>query len=405
MRVREFLSAGHFPTLISAFLYFDMSFMVWMLIGALASFIGAEFGLTDAQKGVMVALPILGGAVSRLLFGFLADRMGGRRTGILGLGLTLLPLLFSWLWVDSFSGILVAGLLLGVAGASFAVALPLASRWYPARYQGLVMGIAGAGNSGTVVAALFGPLLAEYFGWHAVFAVAAGAIFLTLVVFTILSKDSPDQPPPKQLADYWRVLLERDVGWFALFYTVTFGGFVGLASFLGIFYHEQYELNRVTAGSVAALCVVGGSFLRPVGGYLADRFGGIRVLTVLYVSVGLAMLALSMMPPLASSTAVMFVGMGMLGMGNGSVFQLVPQRFGREIGIVTGIVGAAGGFGGFLLPILFGSLKQLTGSFSGGLFIFSMVAFGCAGALLHVSRAWEGALAGVSLADSRGFRS
>jgi NNP family nitrate/nitrite transporter-like MFS transporter len=199
--------------------------------------------------------------------------------------------------------------------------------------------------------------------------------------------------------------LERDVGWFALFYTVTFGGFVGLASFLGIFYHEQYELNRVTAGSVAALCVVGGSFLRPVGGYLADRFGGIRVLTVLYVSVGLAMLALSMMPPLASSTAVMFVGMGMLGMGNGSVFQLVPQRFGREIGIVTGIVGAAGGFGGFLLPILFGSLKQLTGSFSGGLFIFSMVAFGCAGALLHVSRAWEGALAGVSLADSRGFRS
>jgi NNP family nitrate/nitrite transporter-like MFS transporter len=394
MDFRGFAKAGHWPSLLSAFLYFDTSFMVWVLLGALANSIVPDFELNDAERGLMLAIPLLGGSILRLVLGLMTDHIGARQTGIIGLVLTLLPLLMGWIWADSFPKILLVGLLLGVAGASFAAALPLASRWYPPEYQGMAMGIAGAGNSGTALATLFGPILARYFGWHAVFGFALIPIILTLVVFVLYAKDSPHQPAPKPFRDYAVVLKHADTWWFCMFYSVTFGGFVGLAVFLNSFFHLQYGLDRVQAGYFATMCVIAGSFLRPVGGYLADRFGGIRMLTVLYVGVGIMMLGLAALPTLALGTVLMFIGMGMLGMGNGSVFQLVPQRFPKEIGVITGIVGAAGGLGGFLLPNLLGSLRQLTSSFSGGFLAFALVGFGCAVALLQVSRTWEGVFVG-----------
>src|SRR6266478_6153700 len=293
MHLRNFLQAGHRPTLGCAFLYFDVSFMVWVVLGALANSIVPEFGLQPAQKGLMVSIPLLSGALLRLPMGLLTDRIGARRTGLMGLALTIAPLLLGWLWADSFSKLLAVGLLLGIAGASFAVALPLASRWYPPHYQGIAMGIAGAGNSGTALATFFGPRLALAWGWHAVFALALIPILLTLVFFTIFAKDSPNQPPPKPFRAYAAVLKEADTWWFCLFYSVTFGGFVGLASFLNSFFRIQYDLDPVSAGGFATLCVIAGSFLRPVGGYLADRFGGIRVLSALYLGVGVTMAGLS----------------------------------------------------------------------------------------------------------------
>ncbi len=394
MNLRGFAKVGHWPSLLSAFLYFDTSFMVWVLLGALANSIVPDFQLNNAERGLMLAIPLLGGSILRLLLGLLTDHIGARRTGTIGLLLTLLPLLMGWVWADSFPKILLVGLLLGVAGASFAVALPLASRWYPPEYQGIAMGIAGAGNSGTALATFFGPILAQKFGWHAVFGLALIPMILTLLAFVALAKDSPHQPAPKPLTAYASVLKHADTWWFCMFYSVTFGGFVGLAVFLNSFFHLQYGLDRVQAGYFATLCVIAGSVLRPVGGYLADRFGGIRILTVLYLGVGIMMLGLSAMPPLALGTGLMFVAMGMLGMGNGSVFQLVPQRFPREIGVITGIVGAAGGLGGFVLPNLLGTLRQLTSTFSGGFLIFALVGFGCVVALLQVSRTWEGAFVG-----------
>jgi NNP family nitrate/nitrite transporter-like MFS transporter len=395
MQLRGFLKAGHWPTLTCAFLYFDISFMVWVLLGALANSIVSDFGLNEAERGFMLALPLLGGSLLRLVLGLLTDHIGARRTGILGLSLTLLPLLMGWLWADNFSAVLLVGLLLGVAGASFAAALPLASRWYPPHYQGIAMGIAGAGNSGTALATLFGPMLARWLGWHAVFGLALIPVLLTLCVFTLFAKDSPSQPAPKRWADYGAVCTQRDTWWFCLFYSVTFGGFVGLAVFLNSFFVVQYNLDRIQAGYFATVCVIAGSLLRPVGGYLADRFGGIRMLTVLYVGVGVLMLGLATLPPLAWGTLLMFLGMGMLGMGNGSVFQLVPQRFPRDIGVITGIVGAAGGVGGFFLPNALGVLKWSTNSFAGGFLIFSVVALGCAGALYYVSRSWERSFVGA----------
>ncbi len=395
MHLRGFLKAGHWPTLLCAFLYFDVSFMIWTLPGGLANFIGKEFRLDPFEWGLMLAIPILSGSLLRLVLGPLADHIGARRTGIVGLCLTTLPLLLGWLWADSFSQIILVGLLLGVAGASFAAALPLASRWYPPQYQGLAMGIAGAGNSGTALASFFSPYLVGWLGsWHLVFAVALVPALATLACFFLLAKDSPNQPPPKHLADYAAVLRQADTWWFCLFYSFTFGGFVGFAMFLPTFFYNQYGLERVNAGLFATFCVVAGSFLRPVGGYLADRFGGIRILTVLFVAVAALMLGLATLPALGVGTVLMFLAMGLLGTGNGSVFQLVPQRFAKEIGVITGIVGAAGGVGGFLLNIFFGSLKQVTGSYAGGFLMFALVGLACSAALLYVARGWEGVFVG-----------
>ncbi len=389
MKLQGFLKAGHTPSLLCAFLYFDTSFMVWVLLGALANSIVPAFELNEAERGLMLAIPLLGGSILRVVLGFMTDHIGARRTGIVGLLLTLVPLLIGWLWTESLPVLLLVGLLLGVAGASFAAALPLASRWYPPQYQGLAMGIAGAGNSGTALATLFAPILARAFGWHAVFGIAIIPILLTLLLFAVFAKDSPQQPAPKRLADYAAILKQGDTWWFCLFYSVTFGGFVGLAVFLNSFFFVQYGQDRISAGYFATACVLAGSFLRPVGGYLADRFGGIRMLTLLYLGVGVTMLGLAALPPLWTGAVLMFAGMGMLGMGNGSVFQLVPQRFPKEIGVITGIVGAAGGLGGFFLPNLLGIQKQLTGSFAGGFLAFGLLGLVSAVLLLRVSRVWE----------------
>jgi MFS transporter, NNP family, nitrate/nitrite transporter len=285
-------------------------------------------------------------------------------------------------------------LMLGVAGASFAAALPLASRWYPPQYQGLAMGIAGAGNSGTALATFFGPLLARSLGWHAVFGLALIPLALTFLFFVISAKDSPNQPAPKPLAAYAAVLGQADTWWFCLLYAVTFGGFVGLASYLSTFFKDQYfphdpETGAVYAGYITTLCVIAGSFLRPVGGYLADRFGGIRMLMILYLGMAVTMIGVATLPPLPLTVVLLFAGMGMLGMGNGSVFQLVPQRFSKEIGVMTGIVGAAGGLGGFFLPNLLGWLKRLTGSFGPGFLSFALTGVACTAALLLLRAAWE----------------
>lgn len=389
MNFRDFRRVGHLPTLFAAFLYFDMSFMVWVLLGALANSIATEFHLDPAAKGFLTAIAVLGGALLRIPVGLLADRIGAKRTALIGLSVTFVPLLLGWLWASSYATVLPVGLLLGVAGASFAAALPMASRWYPPQYQGLAMGIAGAGNSGTVIATFFAPRLAAAWGWHAVFGMALLPIALTLVVVALLAKDSPTQPAPQPLSAYAAIFRRQDTWWFCLFYAITFGGFVGLASFLNTYYHDQYHLTPQQAGSYAALCVLSGSFLRPVGGFLADHFGGLRVLVLLYCAAGVMLLGLATTPSLGMATALMFTGMGMLGMGNGSVFQLVPQRFGKQIGIITGVVGAAGGFGGFVLPSLLGVAKWATGSFAVGLLGFGFVAFGGALALVIVGPRWE----------------
>ncbi|WP_334165321.1 nitrate/nitrite transporter [Phenylobacterium sp.] len=373
---RSFLKAGHAPTLLASFLYFDLSFMVWVLLGPLGVAIARDFGLTPAEKGFMVAVPVLSGAILRLGAGLLVDHIGPKRTGIIGQLVVMAGLLLAWfLGVNSYDQVLALGVVLGVAGASFAVALPLASRWYPPEHQGLALGIAGAGNSGTALAALFAPGLAQAFGWQNVIGLAALPLAMAFVVYVIFAKDAPDRPPPKRLAAYMDVLKVRDAWWLMGLYSVTFGGFVGLSSSLTIYFNSEYGLPAVTAGFFTAACVFAGSFLRPVGGALADRFGGVRTLSVVYVLAALGLALTSFQPGSAwVALALVMFAMMALGAGNGAVFQLAPQRFGREIGVVTGLVGMTGGIGGFYLASSLGWAKQVTGSYQLGLLAFAGLA-------------------------------
>ena len=281
---KGFLKAGHLPTLFCAFLYFDISFMVWVILGPLGIQIAKTLELDPAHKGLMVATPVLAGALLRVVNGILVDHIGPKRTGLLAQSIVIAGLAFMW-WhgIHNFMEVLAVGLFLGMAGASFAVALPLASRWYPPQHQGTALGIAGAGNSGTVLASLFAPALAVAFGWRNVIGLAVIPLLIVLVAFTILAKDSPNRPAAKSLSAYFDVLKDGDAWWFMLLYSVTFGGFVGLASSLPIYYNDQYGLSPVVAGYCTAACVFAGSLMRPVGGALADRLGGINVLTVIYL--------------------------------------------------------------------------------------------------------------------------
>jgi len=237
MTKTPFLKAGHTPKLFAAFLYFDISFMVWVMLGPLAVQIARDLALSSAQKGMMVATPVLAGALLRIVMGVLVDRVKPKLAGTIGQVVVLMGLAWTqFVGVSNYFDVLVLGLFLGVAGASFAVALPLASRWYPPQHQGRALGIAGAGNSGTVLAALFAPGLAVAFGWQNVFGLAMIPLGVTLVLYLIFAKDSPECPAAKPLIAYLEVLKDRDAWWFMFFYSITFGGFVGLASSLIIYF-------------------------------------------------------------------------------------------------------------------------------------------------------------------------
>ncbi len=388
---KGFLKAGHLPTLFAAFLYFDLSFMVWVLLGPLGVAVAKDLHLNAADKGLMVATPVLAGAFLRVVLGLLVDRFKPKPVGIGAQIVVIAGLLTAWaIGITSFAGTLLLGCVLGLAGASFAVALPLASAWYPAEHQGTALGIAGAGNSGTVLAALFAPGLAMLVGWQNVIGLAAIPLALTLVVFAVLAKDSPNTPAPKPLSAYFNLLKVADAWWFMFFYSVTFGGFVGLASSLTIYFNDQYGLTPVVAGYCTAAIVFVGSLVRPMGGAVADRVGGVRALTVLYAIAACAFATISTgLPTIWLAMPVFLIGMLALGMGNGSVFQLVPQRFKREIGVMTGLVGMSGGVGGFYLASSLGYAKQLTGSYGAGFLVFAILAAVALVTITSVRRRWR----------------
>jgi len=375
MNVAQFKNAGHWPTLLTAFLYFDVSFMVWTILGALGAQIGSSLGLSAEQKGLMVAVPYLAGAFMRIGLGLLVDRIGAKNTGLAAQAVVIAGMTVAWLvGLSTFQQTLALGLVLGVAGASFAVALPQAGRWYPPHLQGLVMGLAGAGNVGVVIDALLAPRLAAAYGWPQVFGFALIPLVIVAVAYAVFAKDAPVQVKKKKLADYGTLLAQRDAHWFCFFYTVSFGGFSGLAASLVIYFTSEFGLTPVKAGEMAALCTLVGALGRPFGGALADRLGGIRALTVFYAIAALALVGASVAGGLTACAAAFFVASGAFGMANGSVFQLLPQRFAKDIGVMTGLVGCGGGLGGFLLASSLGYSKGMTGSYQVGLLAFAGLA-------------------------------
>ena len=400
---KGFWASGHRPTLIAAFLYFDLAFMVWVLLGPLAPLISKDLHLSPAQKGFMVAVPTLVGALLRIVNGLLVDRIGPKRTGAIGQMIVIGGLFSAYmLGVNSFGGTIALGVILGFAGASFAVALPLASRWYPPQHQGTALGIAGMGNSGTVLAALFAPTLAKIFGWNAVLGLACIPLAIVFVIYLALAKDAPDAPAPMKLSAYLVPLNETDSWWFMLFYGVTFGGFVGLAASLSIYFVDQFGLTPIVAGYCTAACVFAGSLVRPMGGALADRIGGIKTLSIVYLVAAILLATVSTGPKSLPIALGLFVlAMLTLGVGNGAVFQLVPQRFRKEIGVMTGLVGCAGGIGGFFLAWSLGLAKQWFGTPQAGFLVFAGLALIALGGIQMVKLRWRttwgAAIVGVAI--------
>ncbi len=372
MKFSDLKTCGHWPTLLAAFIYFDFSFMVWTVLGPLGAQIGESLHLTPEQKGFMVAVPILSGAVLRIALGMLVDRIGAKNTGVLAQLIVIAGLACAYSFgLPSYQATLLMGMILGFGGASFAVALPQAGRWYPPQMQGVVMGLAGAGNVGTVLDALFAPRLAAAYGWKTVFGLAIVPAVLVLGIYVLFSREAQIEVKKKRLADYLHLLQNKDAHWFCFYYTVSFGGFVGLASSYVLYFKSDYGLSPVEAGDFAALCTFAGALLRPVGGAAADRIGGIRSLYAFYAVAGLALVCGPLAHNLNYVVVTLLIASGALGMANGAVFQLLPQRFGKDIGVMTGLVGAGGGVGGFYLASSLGVAKGYTGSYAPGFFIFA----------------------------------
>jgi NNP family nitrate/nitrite transporter-like MFS transporter len=375
MNISKFLQSGHKGTLLSAFIYSDMSFMVWVLMGPLVIFIAEDLNLTEAQQYTLVTIPLLAGVLFRIPVGILVDHFAPKRTGFYAQLFVILVLLFAFLSnINSISGVYIVAIALGLAGTSMAVALPLCSRWYPDEYQGLVMGIAGAASSGTVFTAALAPILAESFGWRAVFGFATLPLIATIIFFHLKAKDDNYQPEKKPLSDYLQVLKEIDVWWFMLFYSLSFGGVIALSSVMVLYFHLEYTLDPVSAGYYTAICILAGTALRPIGGWLADKFGGIRTMQRLFAATAVCMLLVSFSLPLWLAILFLLLGTAALGMSSGAVFQLVPLRFRKNVGVVTGLIGAAGGLGGFFLAWSLGQSKQITDGFGFGFFMFTILA-------------------------------
>jgi MFS transporter, NNP family, nitrate/nitrite transporter len=373
MTILAILRSGHWPSLAGAWLHLTVSFMVWLLIGAMSISLARDLQLSDQQVAWLVALPLLGGAGLRMLAGWSADWVGARPTALVILFAELAALLWGWLGVSGYHEALVFALLLGVAGASFAVSLPIAGRAYPPTAQGFVLGLAASANVGTVLILFFAPRWAAVMDWHRVCAVMAGIVGVTLVLFALLV---PREQPRVELhrVEWWhnvaKLIRHRTAYWLCFLYAVTFGGFIGFCSLLPLLLHDLYQLDAVMAGTVAALCGLFGSLIRPVGGYVADWQGGLRSLYyVLPIIVGSVVAVTS--PSLPMAVVMMVVATGAMGFGNGVVFQLVAEWFPKDIGLSSGVVGAAGSFGGFFLPIVAVTMKGFTGSYDLGLWLFA----------------------------------
>lgn len=386
---RSFLRTGHAPTLFAAFLYFAFSCCIWVLNGAMAPFISETYHLSPAQKGLMLSVPIIAGALMRFPLGVLSQYIGRKSATLVEMGLIAVALLFGFFFVKSFNDLLAMGVLLGIAGASFGVALSLGSGSFPAQHKGLAMGLVGAGNVGTAVAVLVAPPLAQWLGWQTVYAVAAGAILVPMLTMIVLAREPEDVDPHASLRAHVACLFEKD-GWaFSLIYGVTFGGFIGLTTFLPSYYHDQFGVSKVQAGQLTMLAAFMGAAVRVLGGWLSDRFGGVNTLTWVLVIVGCTLTAAGLSSgSLALTTLLLIVCFAALGAGNGALFQLVPLRWPAATAVAGSMIGEIGALGGGLVPNAMGLSRQYLGGYVWGFVLFSALAFVMLGVMRIMQIRW-----------------
>ena len=385
----RFTDSGHLPTLFAAFLYFTFSCCIWVLNGAMAPFISEDFNLSPAQKGLMLSIPIIAGALMRFPLGILAQYIGRKQATLVEMGLIVVALLFGFFFVDSFDSLLAMGVLLGIAGASFGVALSLGSGWFPPQHKGLAMGLVGAGNVGTALSVLVAPPLAQWLGWQAVYGVAAAAIALPMVVMIVFAKEPPDVDSHASFRSHIACLFEGD-GWaFSLIYGVTFGGFIGLATFLPTYYRDQFGVSKIAAGQLTMLAAFMGAAVRVAGGWISDRWGGVNTLTLVLVLVAVCLTLVGFSgASLVATTLLLMLCFGALGAGNGALFQLVPLRWPTTTAVAGSMIGEIGALGGGLLPNAMGLSKQYLGTYAWGFVLFAVLALAMLGVMRVMQIRW-----------------
>jgi NNP family nitrate/nitrite transporter-like MFS transporter len=431
------LRSGNWKALLACFLYFDTGFTAWVMFGPLAPYVSKQLSLSPTQAGFLVAVPVLSASIVRVTLGNLFQSVDGRRLALLGISISALPsLILLFPIAPTYSMLLMLGALLGVGGASFAIALPMAGSSYPPRVQGLVLGLAAAGNIGAVVDGFVFPTLAQHYGWQQSTAAVLPLLALTAAAVLLWAEDRSAKSGSGTRAfagfvvsllsvmalvllvnggllghgkegqlllpvlgaavalavlprKYLAVLRERDTWVVMLVYSITFGGFVGMSSYVSLLLTTQYELSKVDAGMIMAGLAFTGAMVRPVGGLLADRLSGVRVLLVLLLAIALSNIGFAMlMPPLPGAVALLSTLYVCFGLGNGATFQLVPHRWKGKTGLMTGIIGAAGGIGGFYLPVVMGIAKESTGSYQWGFTTFGILAATAFALVVILHRHW-----------------
>ena len=374
--------------LVLATLAFAACFFAWSLFGPLGPGLQDHLGISDLSLAVLVAVPVLLGSLMRIPLGMLAERHGGRRVFGALLAFTPLPLVALALWHDSFVGVVALGFLLGFAGASFAVGVPFVNRWFAPERQGAALGVYGMGMAGSVVAGFTGPKIVKAWGLAAPSWIAAAVVAATALVWLLLARDAPAPAARPTSRAALRSLAGSGRAWaLTLFYFLTFGGFVAMFLYLPKLLVGVHHLSKPDAGARAAGFALLVVLARPVGGVLADRLGAARVLRWSFA--GSAVLAAALAAGYASLPALTACCLPLgvfLGLGTGGVFKLVPQWFPSQVGAVTGVVGAAGGLGGFFPPLVMGIVKSATGGYTLGFILLGCVAAACLGVLIGIER-------------------
>ena len=372
---KTFLKSGHSPTLFAAFLYFSFSCCIWVLNGALAPFISEAYHLTPAQKGLMLSIPIMAGALMRFPLGVLSQYISRKKATLVEMGMIAVAMLYGYFMVSSYDDLLAMGVLLGIAGASFGVALSLGSGSFPPKYKGLAMGLVGAGNVGTAVSVLVAPPLAQWLGWQTVYLIAAGAILIPMLVMIFMAQEPSDVDAHAGLRDHVACLFEKD-GWaFSLIYVITFGGFIGLASFLPTYFYDQFKVTKIEAGQLTMLATLMGSAVRVAGGYVSDRIGGVNTLSAVLVMVAVTLVMCGLAGQSVVVTTLLFMlCFAALGAGNGALFQLVPLRWPMSTAVAGSMIGEIGALGGGFIPNAMGLSKQYAGTYLWGFVAFALMA-------------------------------
>lgn len=363
---------------------FALCFAVFGSVSALMPIMKKQLSLTPAQVSIALAIPVLLGSIGRLPLGMLTDRFGGRKVFSAVMAASIVP---AYLMgnVSSYQQLVAFGFLLGIALASFSVGVGFVSGWYPPNKQGSALGIYGAGNAGQSLAAFFAPVIAAAAGLRWGFWVPGLLLFVWFVFFIALAKNAPNRLPAKSLGQAFTPLKDGRCWRLSTYYFLTFGGFVAMSVYLPTLLTELFHLTPQDAGRRTAGFVLLATAMRPIGGWLADRVGGRQILKFVFpftAAMAMFLIATNIVP-----FTIGALGMAAaIGLGNGAVFKLVPEYFPKSVGAVTGIVGAAGGLGGFFPPLVLGVVKQQTGAFTFGFVFLGIFAAACFGILLQNSR-------------------